>query len=64
MDDHQLFVTGCRATPNDDLSISVDIDGEDITSAPALKLLGVTIDDKLEYSRHIFAICKKASRNL
>ena len=43
---------------NDEQSISVDIDGENITSVPALKLLGVTI------SPHISAIRKKASRKV
>ena len=41
---------------NYDLPVSVDIDRENITSTPALKLLGITIEDKLEYSPHITAI--------
>lgn len=49
---------------NDEQSISVDIDGENIASVPALKLLGVTIDNKLEFSPYISAICKKATRKV
>ena len=37
---------------NSDKSINVNIDGYTIKSTPYLKLLGVTLDDKLKFSKH------------
>ena len=44
----------------EDAAINVRIDGENVESKPCLKLLGVTLDSKLNYSSHISDICKKA----
>ena len=65
MGNHEKYNTMLIGTKNnDEQSISVDTDGENITSVPALKLLGVSIEDKLEFSLHISAFCKKASRKV
>ena len=64
MGNHEKNNTMSIGKNDDEQSISVDIDGEIIASVPALKLLGVTIDNKLEFSSHISAICKKASRKV
>ena len=44
----------------EDAAINFRIDGENVESKPFLKLLGVTLDSKLNYSSHISDICKKA----
>ena len=47
-----------------DACIKLTIDGESIKSSLGLKLFGVTIDDKLNFSIHISNVCKKASKNV
>ena len=49
---------------NNHLSINVSIDGHTIKSTPDLKLLGVTLDEKLKYNKHISDICKLASKKV
>ena len=44
----------------EDAAINVRIDCENVESEPFLKLLGVTLDSRLNYSSHISDICKKA----
>ena len=41
-------------------AINITIDGENVESKLSLKLLGVTLDSRLNYSSHISDICKKA----
>ena len=43
---------------------SIDIDGEIITGSNTVKLLGVTIDNKLEFNEHVSNICTKTSAKL
>ena len=38
--------------------------GKTLRSEPSVKVLGVTIDDRLQFSEHISACCLKASRQL
>ena len=38
------------------------INGHSINTTEELKLLGVTIDKELHFSKHIFIICKKVSK--
>ena len=47
-----------------DACIKLTIDGEPIISSSDLKLLGVTIDDKINFSIHISNVCKKASEKV
>ena len=44
--------------------INVNIDVESVESKPSLSLLGVTLDDRLNYSAHISDVCKKAGKKL
>ena len=47
-----------------DACIKLTIDGESIKSSSDLKLLGVTIDDKLNFSIHISNVCNKATKKV
>lgn len=49
---------------NSNLSIDVNIDGHTSKSTPDLKLLGITLNDKLKYEKHISDICKLASKKV
>ena len=44
---------------NKDDDLSIDIDGETIICQKSVKLLGLKIDNQLNFSEHISAICKK-----
>ena len=46
-------------TNHEDISISVD--GYDIKAKKSVKLLGVKIDNKLDFNEHVSNICKKVS---
>ena len=45
-------------------SSNIYINGEEIRTTENLKLLGVTLDIKLNFSDHITSICKKASQRI
>ena len=48
-----------------DLSKSVlNINGVELTMESFVKLLGIEIDNKLNFEKHILNICKKASNQL
>ena len=57
-DKSQLLVT------KNDENISLNIDDEIIKGSKSVKLLGVTIDNKLDFSEHVSNICKKVSKEL
>ena len=63
-DKYNLMLLGRENKNDDGSSISVKIDNEIITSSSNLKLLGVTLDDELNYSTHISDIYKKASKKV
>ena len=46
---------------NHDQDVSVNIDGELIEGSNTVKLLGIKIDNKLNFNEHVSNICKKVS---
>ena len=48
----------------DNTNIEVEIGDEKISSTSSVKLLGVKIDDKLNFNEHINEICKSAGNQL
>ena len=42
----------------------ISIGDEDITGSKSVKLLGVTIDNKLNFNKHVTNICNKANQKL
>ena len=49
---------------SDNTNIEVEIGNEKISSTSSVKLLGVHIDDKLNFNEHINKICKSAGNQL
>ena len=49
---------------SDNTNIEVEIENEKINSTPSVKLLGVHIDDKLNFNEHINKMCKSAGNQL
>ena len=49
---------------SDNINIVVEIRNEKIRSNSLVKLLGVHIDDKLNFSKHINKICKSTGNQL
>ena len=47
-----------------DKNISINIDNEIINCSKSVKLLGITIDNKLDFKEHVSALCKKVSLKL
>ena len=47
-----------------DESISVNVDGYQITNSKREKLLGITIDNKPSFNEHVSSLCTKASQKL
>ena len=45
-------------------NIVFDLNGSKINCNDEVKLLGITIDFKLDFNKHISKICKKAARQL
>ena len=44
--------------------INVNVQGNDIDSLNNVKLLGITMDNKLNFSEHINITCKKANQRI
>ena len=55
-------ITLCGRNPNRDLVFQVN--GATIPSLPEVKLLGVTIDNKLSFIPHVSNVCQKASKQV
>ena len=49
---------------NHDDKVSAIIDGQTIYNSKSVKLLGVCIDNKLDFTEHVSNICKKVSKKL
>ena len=45
-------------------SIKLNIEGVDITPSEKVKVLGITLDNELEFDYHVSDICRKAARQL
>ena len=44
--------------------VSLKVDGETITCSNSVKLLGITVDNKLDFNEHVSLICSKVSKKL
>ena len=55
----QIMLLGCNNVKD-----SMDIDKCKITSTDNVKLLGITLNKKLNFNSHNEGICKKASQNI
>ena len=49
---------------NQDTNVCINIDGENIEGSYSVKLLGIKIDNKLNFNEHVAGICKKISLKL
>ena len=58
---HALFV---KKDQTDTSGINLDFQGQSIQSEKSIKLLGVTLNYKLNFDPHISNICKKAASQL
>ena len=56
----QLMFLGLK----DDLKLCIDINGNVVEMTDSVKLLGITIDSKLNFKEHIKSICKKTSNKV
>ena len=53
-----LLITNC------DNGVSINVDNETIERSNSVKLLGITIDNRLHFNDHISNLCKKVSVKL
>ena len=49
---------------NDDTNLKALINGHEIANSEHVKLLGVTLDNKLSFDEHVSKLCKSASRKV
>ena len=56
----QLMFLGLK----DDPKLCIDINGNVVQMTDSVKLLGITIDSKLNFKQHVQSICKKASNKV
>ena len=54
----------CHLLVTTEKSVSVDIDGSNVTNKKEQKLLGIKFDSSLSFEGHIANICRKASQTL
>ena len=59
---HTMLINNRQRDRSDE--INVNVQGTDIDSLSSIKLLGVTIDNKLNFSEHINITCKKANQRI
>ena len=48
---------------NDDI-VSIKVDGNEVISSKTLKILGVDLDEEMNFSRHISELCKRSSQKV
>ena len=56
----QLMFLGLKG----DLKLCIDINGNVVQMTDSVKLLGITIDSKLNFNEHVKSICKKTSNKV
>ena len=56
-----LTIDSHSSTKTPGYALTMEFDGHEVKSSDYLKILGVTIDNKLTFSEHISDICKKTS---
>ena len=61
---HDKYQVMTVSNKNQDSSITVSVDGSNIQSSTDLKLLGVTIDNRMTFNAHIRDVCKKTSMKI
>ena len=54
----------CHLLVSNQNDISIKLDDETIESSTSIKLLGITIDNNLNFNEHVTKICDKASQKL
>ena len=59
---HTMLISDKQRDRKDE--IIVNVQGTDIESLNSIKLLGVTIDNKLNFSEHINITCKKVNQRI
>ena len=61
-DKFQAIIVKRNSEMNDHYTLNID--GNQVTSEKSVKLLGISIDNKLLFDEHISSLCKKASNQL
>ena len=64
MCNHEKFQSMSLGSKHKNKQMKIDVMNNDIESHSEMKLLGVTIDEHLNFSRHIGEVCKNASRKV
>lgn len=59
-----LTLTPRQHVNNANEELTINLEGNEIKSSKSLNLLGVNIDDALNFSEHISNVCKKASQKV
>ena len=58
-DKYQAMVLG---NPKGERKVDLDICGENVEQTQTIKILGVNLDDKLNFRDHIRGVCKKVGK--
>ena len=64
MCNHETFQSMSLGSKHENKQMKIDFMNNDIESHSEMKLLGVTIDEHLNFSTHIGEVCKNASRKV
>jgi hypothetical protein len=60
----QRSIKSSQSSQSDNDTISINIEGNEIISSKTLKILGVDLDDELNFSKHISEVCKCSSQKV
>ena len=64
MCNREIFQSMSLGSKHKSKQMKIDVMNNDIESHSEMKLLGVTIDEHLNFRRHIGEVCKNASRKV